>query len=197
MATHPESFLTPEQYLEIDRKTEFKSEYYQGETFARAGAREAHNLIVWNLAAELHRQLRDRPCRAYLADMRVQVNATNLYAYPDVSVVCGEPQFLDDARDTLLNPSLIVEVLSPSTEAYDRGRKFEAYRSVVSIKDYLLVSSERVSADLYSRQPDGRWLLAAASSMEDSLALESIGVRLVLADLYEKVDWNDPERLAT
>src|ERR1017187_4534726 len=192
MATHPKSYLTPEQYLEIERKAEFKSEYYQGEMFAMSGAREGHNLIVWNLAAELHRQLRKKPCRAYINDMRVRVNATGLYTYPDVTAVCGEPKFLDDTRDTLLNPSLIVEVLSPSTEAYDRGRKFEHYRSVESVSEYLLVSSERVSAELYTRQPDGRWLLTAAAHMEDSLDLQSVGVHLALADLYEKVDLAAP-----
>ena len=192
MATQPKKYLTPEQYLEIERKAEFKSEYYQGEMFAMSGAREGHNLIVWNLAAELHRQLRAKPCRAYINDMRVRVNATGLYTYPDVAAVCGEPQFLDENRDTLLNPSLIVEVLSPSTEAYDRGRKFEHYRSVESVSEYLLVSSERVSAELYTRQPDGRWLLTAAAHMEDSLDLQSVGAHLSLADLYEKVDLAAP-----
>jgi Uma2 family endonuclease len=192
MATQPKTYLTPEQYLEIERKAEFKSEYYQGEMFAMSGAREGHNLIVWNLAAELHRQLRAKPCRAYINDMRVRVNATGLYTYPDVAAVCGEPQFLDENRDTLLNPSLIVEVLSPSTEAYDRGRKFEHYRSVESVSEYLLVSSERVSAELYTRQPDGRWLLTAAAHMEDSLDLQSVGAQLSLADLYEKVDLAAP-----
>jgi Uma2 family endonuclease len=192
MATHPTTFLTPEQYLEIERKAEFKSEYYQGEMFAMAGAKEAHNLIIWNLARELGQQLRQRPCRAYLADMRVRVSATGLYTYPDVVAVCGEPQFLDDQRDTLLNPNLIVEVLSPSTELYDRVRKFEHYRSLESVSEYLLVSSERVSAELYTRQPDGRWLLTTVSRMEDSLDLLSVGAHLALADLYEKVDFSAP-----
>ena len=192
MATHPKTFLTPEQYLEIERKAEFKSEYYQGEMFAMAGAKEAHNLIIWNLARELGQQLRQRPCRAYLADMRVRVSATGLYTYPDVVAVCGEPQFLDDQRDTLLNPNLIVEVLSPSTELYDRVRKFEHYRSLESVSEYLLVSSERVSAELYTRQPDGRWLLTTVSRMEDSLDLLSVGAHLALADLYEKVDFSAP-----
>src|ERR1017187_4222773 len=174
MATLPKTYLTPEQYLEIERKAEFKSEYFHGEMFAMSGAREGHNLIVWNLSAELHRQLRAKPCRAYMNDMRVLVNATGLYTYPDVAAVCGEPQFLDENRDTLLNPSLIVEVLSPSTEAYDRGRKFEHYRSVESVSEYLLVSSERVSAELYSRQPDGRWLLTAAAPLADSFNLQSV-----------------------
>jgi Uma2 family endonuclease len=192
MATHPKTFLTPEQYLEIERKAEFRSEYFQGEMFAMGGGREGHNLIVLNLAAELGQQLRRRPCRAYVSDMRVRVNATRMYAYPDVVVVCGQPQFLDETRDTLLNPSLIVEVLWPSTEFYDRVRKFEHYRSVESVSEYLLVSAERVRAELYTRQPDGRWLLTTVSRMEDSLDLQSVGAHLALADLYEKVDFTAP-----
>jgi Uma2 family endonuclease len=124
--------------------------------------------------------------------MRARVSATGLYTYPDVVVVCGEPQFLDERRDTLLNPSLLIEVLSASTEAYDRGRKFEHYRSIESLREYLLVASDRVHADLYTRQPDGRWLLTSAGRLEDSLELQSIGCRLALADLYEKVDLPEP-----
>jgi Uma2 family endonuclease len=192
MATHPKTFLTAEQYLEIERKAEFKSEYFQGEMFAMGGAREPHNLIVWNLASELHQQLRKRPCRAYVNDMRVRVTTTGLYTYPDVVAVCGEPEFLDETRDTLLNPSLIVEVLSPSTEIYNRIRKFEHYRSVESVSEYLMIASERVSAELYSRQPDGRWMLTAVNRLEDSLDLQSVGVHLALADLYEKVELPAP-----
>jgi Uma2 family endonuclease len=124
--------------------------------------------------------------------MRVRVNATGMYTYPDAVVVCGEPQFLDETRDTLLNPSLIVEVLSPSTEFYDRVRKFEHYRSVESVSEYFLVSAERVRAELYTRQSDGRWLLTTVSRVEDSLDLQSVGVQLALADLYEKVDFTAP-----
>src|ERR1019366_2678061 len=159
MATQPKTFLTPEQYLEIERQAEFKSEYYDGEMFAMGGARRGHNLIVWNLAGELGQQLRKRPCEAYQHDMRVRVSATGLYAYPDTVIVCGEPQFLDATQDTLLNPTVIVEVLSPSTEAYDRGRKFELYRAIPSLTHYLLVSPERMSAELFTRQEEGRWLL--------------------------------------
>ena len=188
MSTQPQTFLTPEQYLEIERKAEFRSEYYQGETFAMAGAKEAHNPIVGNVHAELRQQLRSRPCRAYMSDMRVRVSATGLYTYADVTVVCGEPQFLDERRDTLLNPNLIVEVLSPSTEAYDRGGKFEHYRSVESVGEYLLVSSERIGAELFTRLPDGSWHLIAISRMQGSLDLKSVGCRLSLVDVYEKVD---------
>ena len=119
--------------------------------------------------------------------MRVQVTATGLYTYPDVTVVCGKPEFLDSLLDTLLNPTLIVEVLSPSTEAYDRGRKFENYQSIESLREYLLVSSDRMRADLFSRQPDGRWLLSSATAPADAVDLQSLQCRLVLADVYEKV----------
>ena len=120
--------------------------------------------------------------------MRVRVSATGLYTYPDVVAICGEPRFLDGQRDTLLNPGLLVEVLSPSTEAYDRGRKFEQYKAIESLREYLLVASDRVHADLYTRQADGRWLLTSADRMEDSLALESVGSQLNIGDLYEKVE---------
>jgi Uma2 family endonuclease len=163
-------------------------EFFDGEMFAMAGAGEAHNVLVGNLVTGLNNQLRSRPCRVYPSDMRVRVGATGLYTYPDVVVVCGERRFLDERRDTLLNPSLLIEVLSPSTEAYDRGRKFEYYRSIESFGEYLLVSSDRVHADLYTRQPDGRWLLTSAGRLEDSLDLQCVGCRLALADLYEKVD---------
>ncbi len=190
MSTQPKTFLTPEQYLEIERKAEYKSEYFNGEMFAMAGAREAHNLVVIHIARELDQQLRSRPCRAYPSDMRVRVSPGGLYTYPDVIALCGEPRFLDDQRDTLLNPGLIVEVLSHSTEAYDRGRKFESYKSIESLREYLLVASDRIHADLYNRQPDGRWLLTSADKLEDSLTLESVGAQLTLADLYEKVEFS-------
>jgi Uma2 family endonuclease len=189
MSTQPKTFLTPEQYLEIERKAEYKSEYFDGEMFAMAGAREAHNLIVGNLFAQIHAHLRSGPCRVYSNDMRVRVSATGLYTYPDVLVACEVPQFLDEERDTLLNPTLIAEVLSPSTEAYDRGRKFGHYRSIESLAEYLLVSSERAGAELFTRRADGGWLLTAAGDLHDTLQLSASGCRLALADLYEKVEF--------
>jgi Uma2 family endonuclease len=188
MSTQPTTFLTPEQYLEIERAAEHKSEYFNGEMFAMAGAKEAHNLLVANVVAAIHRQFRTRPCRVYPSDMRVRIRATGLFTYPDVVALCGEPQFLDDQTDTLLNPALLVEVLSPSTEAYDRGRKFEHYKSIESLREYLMIASDRIHADLYTRQENGRWLLTSADRLEDSLSLESVGVQLAIADLYEKVE---------
>jgi Uma2 family endonuclease len=183
MSTRPNSFITPEQYLEIERKAEFKSEYLNGEMFAMAGAKRVHNLIVANLVSLLHDQFRSRPCEVYPGDMRVFMPATGLYAYPDVVAICGEPRFRDDQDDTLLNPALIVEVLSPSTELYDRTRKFQHYKSIESVREYLLVASDHLQADLYTRQPDGRWMLTSAGELEDSLTLESVGAQLTLADL--------------
>lgn len=188
MSTNPKTFLTPEQYLEIESKAEFRSEYYNGEMFAMAGAARAHNLIAGNTSDQLRHQLRRGPCEVYQTDMRVKVNASGLYTYPDVVVACS-PQFLDGQEHTLLNPTLIVEVLSPSTEAYDRGLKFKLYRSIESFQDYLLVASERVDVELHTRQPDGRWILTSADRLEDLIDLPSIGCKLSLADLYERVEF--------
>jgi Uma2 family endonuclease len=196
MATQPKSQLTPEEYLEIERKAEFKSEYFQGEMFAMSGARYAHIGIVANAVASLHQQLRQRPCRPLSSDMRVRVTPTGLYTYPDVVIVCGEPQFLDNTFDTLLNPTVIIEVLSESTEAYDRGQKFEQYRSLESLAEYVMISSQRVGVERYTRQPDGSWNYIAKASLEDSLDLPSVGCHLLLADLYEKVDFTPPQAAA-
>src|ERR1019366_8456267 len=163
--------------------------YYDGEMFAMSGARRGHSSINWNLARVLDRHLRNRPCEAHQNDMRVRVSATGLYAYPDTVIVCDEPQFLDDTQDTLLNPNVIVEVLSPSTEAYDRGLKFELYRTIPSLTHYLLVSAERMSAELFTRQEEGGWLLTGATLPEDVIDLPAVGVRFTLADLYEKVEF--------
>jgi len=188
MASEPKTLLTAGQYLEIERKAERKSEFHDGEMFAMAGAREAHNQIVWNLIAQFSRQLAPGRCRGYPSDMRVCVSATGLYTYPDVVVVCGERKFLDEKRDTLLNPTLIVEVLSPSTEAYDRGGKFEHYRSLPSLRQYLLVASERIETSLHTRQADDLWLSSFGTKAEDVIALDSVGPRLLVSEIYAGVE---------
>ncbi len=188
MASQPKTFLKPEEYLELERRAEYKSEYFQGEMFAMAGASLAHNVLAMNLAALLHTQLRRGPCRVLPSDMRVHVSPTGLYTYPDVSVVCGPPQLADEHSDILLNPSFIAEILSPSTEGNDRGRKFEQYRAIASLAEYLLVAQDRVHVELFTRPADGHWVLSEASGLEATLELPGIGCRLSLADLYEKVD---------
>ena len=188
MSTQAKVLLTPEQYLEIERQAESKSEYWRGAMFAMAGVSREHNLIVGNLLASLHSQLRRRPCEVYPSEMRVFIPATGLYTYPDVVALCGDPRVTDDRMDTLLNPAFLAEVLSPSTEAYDRGRKFEHYRTIESLQEYLLVAQDRIHVDLYTRQPDGTWSLREGARPEDTLSLLSIGCQISLADVYEKLD---------
>ena len=192
MSTLSKPHLTPEQYLEIERKAEFKSEYYQGEMFAMSGARRAHNLIATNTVRELSQQLRKRPCEAYPGEMRVKAGSSGLYTYPDVVVVCGEPRFLDDTFDVLLNPTVLIEILSQSTEAYDRDKKFELYRSLESLAEYVMISSLRVRVERFTRQPDGTWNYDAKTSLEDTIDLKSVDCHLRLADLYEKVTFAQP-----
>jgi Uma2 family endonuclease len=143
MSSQPKTFITPEEYLEIERTAERKSEYYQGEMFAMAGGTPRHAWIVANLIGGLWQQLKGRPCRVASSDLQLRVSTTGLYTYPDVMVVCGEPQFPADQRNSLLNPSVIIEVLSDSTGDYDLGRKFRHYRTLPSLRDYLTAAAGR------------------------------------------------------
>lgn len=183
--------LTPEMYLAIERSREFKSEFANGAMFAMAGASEAHNLIVAHIVRDLGVQLKGRPCRVYPSDMRVRIPQKKRYVYPDAIVVCGEPRFEDDHRDTLLNPTVIVEVLSPSTETYDRVAKFAAYRTIASLQAYLLISQDKPLLECYARQEGTRfWLFSDAAGREAAMELSAIAVRLALADVYEHVEFN-------
>jgi Uma2 family endonuclease len=192
VSTQAKNFLTPEQYLEIERKADVKSEYYQGEMFAMSGAAIPRNQITINVTSSVRAQLRGTRFHVFGGDMRVHVPATGLYTYPDAVAYCGEIQLLDRQLDTLLNPSLIVEVLSPATEAYDRGRKFEQYSSIDSFVAYLLIASDRKHVDLYTRQPDGKWLRASFSAGEDVIDLPCIGCQLKVAEIYEDVEFGLP-----
>ena len=196
MATETVPRLTPEQYLEQERRADFKSEYVSGDILARTGASKEHNLVTVNLVREFSTQLRGGPCLTFANDMRVQSTQT-AYTYPDVAVVCGEAQFLDNQLDTLQNPTLIVEVLSPSTEGpkstRERGEKFGLYRRLPSLTDYVLVSQTAPRLEHYRRQDNGQWLLTVAEGLEATLALESIRCVLPLAAVYENVPFA-PER---
>jgi Uma2 family endonuclease len=152
-----------------------------------SGASKQHNLITANVLAELHAQLKKRPCTIYPSDMRLKVSATGLYTYPDVTIVCAEAQFDDNQQDTLLNPTVIVEVLSKSTEAYDRGEKFAHYRKLPSLAEYILIAQDKYYLEHYVRQPDNQWLLSEMDKLEDTLQLPSINCHLALADIYDKV----------
>jgi Uma2 family endonuclease len=187
MSSQPKIYLTPEEYLAIERRNEYKSEYVDGEMVAMTGASRRHNLIATNITGQLYPQSRGRPCESYGSDMRVRIPTTRAYMYPDVVVVCGEPQFEDDYVDTLLNPTALIEVLSESTERYDRGRKFGFYRTIESLSEYVLVAQDELRVEQYAKQPDGRWLLTDHRSPEDVVELASVECTLRLSDMYEKV----------
>ncbi len=179
--------LTPQEYLEIERAATTKSEYLDGKVFAMSGASREHNLITVNITRELSLRLQESPCETYGSDMRVKVSATGLYTYPDAVVVCDEPRFEDDELDTLLNPTVIFEVLSSSTEAYDRGDKFSYYRKLESLRDYVLIAQDKRHIDHYVREPGGKWALREASNPDDVLDIGSINCVLRLSDVYLKV----------
>jgi Uma2 family endonuclease len=183
-------YVSPEEYLRLERQSEYKSEYLNGEIFAMSGASRKHNLITGNIGSELNQQLRGKPCEAYMSDMRVKVTATGLYTYPDVVVVCGEPKFEDTFVDTLLNPTLLVEVLSQSTERYDRIAKSSYYRTLDSLSEHLLVAQDEVRLEQYVKQTDGRWVLFEYSALENVVELSSISCSLALRDVYDKVSFD-------
>ena len=176
---------TAEDYLTLERSASSKSEFHDGQILAMTGASRKHNLVSGNIYRELSLQLKKRPCEAYINDMRVKAAQANSYHYPDIAVVCGTPQFEDAQVDTLLNPTLLVEVLSPSTEAYDRGGKFAHYRKIDTLREYLLVL-DQPGIERYVRQGDV-WILTEAVGLEASVALESIDCVLSLREVYDKV----------
>jgi Uma2 family endonuclease len=192
----PQPRLTPEEYLALERTAVYKSEYYAGEIFAMAGARERHVSIVANLMYILVGQPKGRPCKAYANDMRLKVSPTGLYTYPDIMVVCGTPVFADEQKDTLLNPTVLMEVLSESTEAYDRGKKFEHYRTLASVSDYLLIAQDQHKIEHFMRQTDNRWLFVAYTNLDDVVEIASIACALPLRDVYDKVELSGDETAA-
>jgi Uma2 family endonuclease len=179
-------FLTEEEYLEYERKAETKSEYYRGELFAMAGARASHNIILSNLIRDLGNSLRKKPCTVFPSDMRVRVSSTGLYTYPDISIVCEKPIYLDSKEDTLLNPFVILEILSDSTESYDRGAKFQMYRNIPELKEYVLVSTKYKKIESFVRSTD-LWVLYESIDSNPFL-IQSLGIEISLEDMYEKVE---------
>jgi Uma2 family endonuclease len=187
MATDPKPRFSPDEYLALERQSESKNEYLAGEIFAMTGASRRHNLITGNVLAALHAQLRKGSrCEVYSHDMRVRVPATDLYTYPDVVVACGEPRFEDSELDTLLNPVLIVEVLSKSTEDYDRGTKFAHYRTIPSLSEYLVIAQGHIHVEHWIRELE-HWILTETDQLASTLELPSIGCTLSLADVYDRV----------
>lgn len=181
--------LSFEEWLEAERASlDHRSEFVAGEDFAMAGASESHNLIVTNVAGELRAQFKGKPCRVYSSDMKVRIAADDVASYPDVMVICGERAFLDDRRDVVTNPALVVEVLSDSTESYDRGDKFLHYRALESLGAYLLLRQDRVQAELFVRQADGSWNLSTYTKAADRVPLVGVDAALALDEVYDKVE---------
>ncbi len=191
MATFPASYVSPEEYLERERKAETRSEYIRGEIFAMAGASVRHGRIVTNLVMEIGAQLRTGNCSVFSTGLRLAVKRAGAYTYPDVMVVCGEPITIDDRHDTIVNPVLIIEVLSPSTKDYDRGQKFEYYRMLSSLKEYVTVAQDEVHAERYVRGNAGEWILTEYRTLEDALELQSINVTLTLSEIYRRIEFSN------
>ena len=194
MAAKPQGLLSREEYLALERRGEEKHEYLAGELVAMVGASFRHNLIQTRVLASLYQQLRGRPCEVTPSDLRVAVGALGIYTYPDVTVVCGEPQFEDAEQDTLLNPTVLVEILSPSTESYDRGKKFQPYRLIPTFREYLLIAQDQPLIEHYVRQAHNRWLLATFEQLGDVIALDAIACTLALADVYAGIRFDQPAR---
>lgn len=186
-------FISEEEYLTMERESPVKHEYFNGEIFSMAGSSNEHNLITSNIITSLNIQLRKRDCRVYPPDMRVHIPKTGLFTYPDATVVCGKPQFLPDERlDTLTNPILIVEVLSDSTEGYDKGVKFDNYRSLESLREYVLISQNAKRVTRFTKQTDGSWNLTDFIGEKTEIELSSIECLLTTDDIYDKVDFAEP-----
>jgi Uma2 family endonuclease len=186
--------LTPQQYLEIERASKTKSEFFAGQMFAMSGGTRSHSLIAGNLLAALHLHLADSSCEVHSSDLRVKCEAAGLYTYPDVTVACGETHFEDPVEDTLLSPTIVIEVLSPSTEAYDRGAKFRHYREIETLQEYVLVSQDAALVEHYLRQPDNTWRLSEARGLDAMLELPTIGCTLPLRTIYQRVRLDQPTR---
>ena len=193
MSALPISKLTVGQYLAIERAAAFKSEFYRGEMFAMAGASHLHNRTKENLIGEMFSQLKGGPCRSLSSDQRVKVSASGLYTYPDIVIVCGKAEFDPDDRDTLINPQVIFEILSKSTENYDRGKKFEHYQKIASLREYVLVSQDQMRIDRYVRQSDNEWILTVFADQAAEFTLATVAVRMPMRDIFAGVEFEPPE----
>ena len=185
--------ITPQEYLIRERQASIKSEFYQGEIFAMGGGSANHSLIAANFVREVGNALKGRPCAVFNSDLRVQVQSTGLYAYPDATIVCGELLFDDDHRDTLLNPTVIVEVLSDSTEKYDRGKKSNHYRQIASLKELILIAQDRSHVERFTRQPNGDWLFHEQKEITADFELKSLGISIAISELYRGVKFEPIE----
>lgn len=190
MASLPKPFLTEQEYLEIERAADFKSEFLNGQMYAMAGTTAAHVRLSVNLIVAFTTRLRGKGCEVFHSDLRVKIPRGNLYTYPDLSVACG-PKFADDVLDTLVNPVLIVEVLSASTRDYDRGEKLRLYQTIPSFVEYLLVDQYTIAVEHWRKQPDASWLVREIAGLDGEVVLDSVGCRIGLRDIYEGIEFDE------
>lgn len=188
MTAIQKTLISEQDYLEEERKALKKREYYKGEVFAMVGATQNHNAITGSLIGELYAFLKGRSCKVYPGDLRVHNPENGLYTYPDVTIVCGKEEYLDEEFDTLLNPTVLIEVLSPTTEGYDRGTKFKLYRSIPSLKNYIMISSTDFSAEIYTRMDNDEWNLTMAKEMDGIIHISAIDFDLPLKDVYAQME---------
>jgi len=179
--------VTAEQYLVQERQATFKSEFFRGEVFAMVGGSPNHSLIAANFAGEARELLKGKPCKVCNSELRVKVNASGLYTYPDASILCGELQFDDQQEDTVTNPTVLIEVLSESTEKYDRGAKSGHYRKIPSLMELVLISQYEPAVERFTRQENGGWLLVESQELSDDVRLGSVGISFALSELYRGV----------
>ncbi len=181
--------VTPDEYLELERKANYKSEYLCGQIYAMSGGSFAHSTITLNIGSGIHVRLIGTPCQAFSTDAKVRTTPSGLFAYPDVTVVCGKLIYHDEKRDVCINPTLLVEVLSPSTEGYHRGAKWAQYQTIASLQTYVLVAQHEPRVEQYVRQSNNEWLLSTVAGMDGSLYLASIECTLALRDIYDRVEF--------
>lgn len=188
----PKPKLSEAEYLALERAAEAKSEFLRGEMFAMAGGSPAHSRIIGNLHREIGNKLGSGPCATYSSDLRIKSDSSGHYCYPDLSVICGQPEVTDAQGDTATNPILLVEVLSESTESYDRGKKFESYRVIPSLREYLLVSQWEPAVELFSRGANNAWQLSEESGLDHELFIPALGIRLSLRSIFQGVEFPPP-----
>lgn len=195
MASRQDQLYTVEEYLALEREAQEKHEYHAGRIYAMSRGSTSHATIIANLGGLLYAALRGRPCRSFTDALMIRVDATGLHTYPDASALCGEPRFAADETGVLLNPSVLVEVLSPSTEGYDRGRKFAHYQRLPSLREYVLVAQDEMRIERYVRGTGDEWVLTVAEGPDASVALPSVVCTLALRDVYEHVVMPPPAPL--
>lgn len=182
------NYISPEKYLELERSSIEKHEYFKGEMFAMSGASWEHNVIVKNINTSVLPFLKGKPCDMFGSDLRIHIPENTLYTYPDFSIICGKPETSGEEKDTALKPSVLIEVLSASTRDYDRGTKFSLYRSIKTLKEYILIDSTSISVELFIRQEDNSWKLTEFKELSDSFTISTIDLTLCLKDIYDDVD---------